>query len=158
MIKNTIKDLDVKNMKVDNSNLYLLADEGYGEYYPLAEELETLREGDLCKKIISILKNHKYKYSHKIRNLGDLVNLLSNMDEDARREMGLDRDIIKVGRPHSSDEGDCPYCGSDDVDWGSLEVDDMSDRIYYLCTCNKCGKNFSIWYKPVYIETVKDDQ
>ena len=150
---NKIKNLKSEDIRTDNANLYLVGD---GEFYDLGKELKTLREGDVCYAIVSKLKKHKYSYPHDIKTFKDLLNLLGDMDEEDKRKMDLQKDIIKVGTVKNTDEGQCPHCGSGDIDWGALEVDTFSDQIYYKCTCNECGEHFYVWYKPVYIETLKD--
>lgn len=43
------------------------------------------------------------------------------------------------------EQGKCPYCGSDDVEYGFREhVDDM---IYYEVACKDCGRTFQEWYE-----------
>lgn len=40
----------------------------------------------------------------------------------------------------ASEEGRCPYCGSDDIEYGAGEVD--TSGYYYPCTCNACKGHF----------------
>lgn len=42
-------------------------------------------------------------------------------------------------------EGICPCCGSDDIDYGVFELD-MPTGGYFECNCNECGANFDEWY------------
>ena len=146
-----------KKPKVDNANLYLIGEEGFGEFYPMAKKLETLREGQLVEKFRKILIENGYEDAKKINSMKELIKKLDSLEYEDREEMGLNRDIIKVGTAPRGDEGECPYCGSCDIEWGALEVDDGVGQIYYKCTCNKCDKSFNIWYKPVYVETTKEE-
>lgn len=52
-------------------------------------------------------------------------------------------------------EGTCPFCGSDDITWGSLEVDDFNGNIFYRCWCNKCEEHFNVIYETKYVGTEK---
>ena len=41
----------------------------------------------------------------------------------------------------AKEQGLCPYCGSEDIDYLCGEFKD--DNVYdYDCKCNKCGKQF----------------
>ena len=42
------------------------------------------------------------------------------------------------------EEGTCPNCQSDDIEYGAIEVSD--EGIYYPCICNKCGRAFEEHY------------
>lgn len=42
-------------------------------------------------------------------------------------------------------EGVCPCCGSENIDYGSFELD-MPTGGYFECTCNECGATFDEWY------------
>lgn len=50
--------------------------------------------------------------------------------------------------------GICPYCGSDDVEYGSMEMDCGS--LSYEMHCNKCGEDSKEWYSVEYSETIGD--
>ena len=41
-------------------------------------------------------------------------------------------------------EGVCPYCNSDNITYGCLELQDS--EVYYPCTCKNCGADFQEWY------------
>lgn len=43
-----------------------------------------------------------------------------------------------------NEAGKCPFCGSDDLDYGAMEPED--DMIYYPWTCKDCGKHGEEWY------------
>lgn len=45
----------------------------------------------------------------------------------------------------SAEQGVCPCCGSDDIEYGIAEVE-FPTGVYQDCTCNKCGANFDEWY------------
>ena len=58
------------------------------------------------------------------------------------------------GMAFTQEHGRCPYCGSEDIDWGSAEpVDNMMS---YPMTCNKCGKKSIEWYEMIYTSTIGD--
>jgi len=44
------------------------------------------------------------------------------------------------------EQGVCPYCGSTDIDYGAIELED-DDMLYYPATCNDCKRDFEEWYK-----------
>lgn len=46
-------------------------------------------------------------------------------------------------------QGKCPKCNKDDLDYGSLEIED--DSIYYPYTCNDCGLKGREWYNLYFI-------
>lgn len=39
--------------------------------------------------------------------------------------------------------GVCPYCNSEDIDYGSVHFE--ADFLYFPCTCNKCKRYFEEW-------------
>ena len=39
--------------------------------------------------------------------------------------------------------GICPYCNSDDIEYGSAKFE--GDMLYFPCTCNNCKRNFEEW-------------
>lgn len=147
--KSSDKSITTKNIKTNNENLYLIGD---GEFYDLGKEMMTVREEDLCRDIMNKLQ--RYNLCRNVKGFKDVLSILKEMPEDDKRAMGLNIDIMKVGMPTNTDEGTCPHCGSDDIDWGSLDVEDS--YVYYDAYCNKCGESFKIWYNPVYIETTKE--
>lgn len=43
----------------------------------------------------------------------------------------------------------CPYCGSDDIEYGPSEhVDEME---YYPAVCKICGRKFEEWYRLSFV-------
>ena len=42
------------------------------------------------------------------------------------------------------EKGKCPYCGSENVEYGSLEICD--EGVYYKVFCNDCENNFEEHY------------
>ena len=46
----------------------------------------------------------------------------------------------------------CPYCGSENIEYGSLEL--VDEQMYYRMTCKDCKKDSREWYSLSYIETV----
>lgn len=44
-----------------------------------------------------------------------------------------------------NEEGKCPYCGSNDLDYEGMEPED-GNTVYYPWTCNTCGKHGEEWY------------
>ena len=49
---------------------------------------------------------------------------------------------IKLGK---IEQGVCPYCGSVDIDYGVMEIED--DCVYYPAHCNDCKRDFNEWYR-----------
>lgn len=47
-------------------------------------------------------------------------------------------------------QGICPCCGSDDIEYGVIEVDDVG--VYYPATCNKCQAKFNECYNIEFAE------
>ena len=43
------------------------------------------------------------------------------------------------------EQGKCPYCGSEDIEYGSMELKD-DNIVDYPCHCNKCNKDFTEGY------------
>lgn len=39
------------------------------------------------------------------------------------------------------EQGLCPYCGSEDIDYGTMDLN-MGGAVDYPCHCNKCNKDF----------------
>lgn len=63
-------------------------------------------------------------------------------------------ELNNAGMATTKEQGRCPYCGSENIDWGFAEpVDNMMS---YPMTCNKCGKKSIEWYEMIYIETNGD--
>ena len=50
------------------------------------------------------------------------------------------------------EQGKCPKCGSDDVDYGDSNID--GETISYELTCNKCGCQAEEYYNLNYSETI----
>lgn len=44
----------------------------------------------------------------------------------------------------SNKQGQCPYCGSVDINYGSIQIEE--DHIYYPAECNDCYKYFEEWH------------
>lgn len=51
---------------------------------------------------------------------------------------------MKKIRVVSNQQGICPLCNSEDLNYGALNLED--DMVYYPCTCNKCGQDLEEWY------------
>ena len=43
------------------------------------------------------------------------------------------------------EQGTCPYCGSDEIDYDQCDHED--DMICYRATCCDCGRKFEEWYE-----------
>ena len=74
--------------------------------------------------------------------------------------MGNYADEILFGKNSSENteswgKGNCPDCGSQNLYYQSLEIQD--DYIYYPCTCGDCQCDFKEYYSLSFIETVKDE-
>ena len=46
------------------------------------------------------------------------------------------------------EQGTCPYCGSDDIEWRGSELED--ELMFYNAMCNKCKRDFVEVYKLEY--------
>ncbi len=44
----------------------------------------------------------------------------------------------------NNEQGLCPYCGNDELNWGDFELE--SGGGHYEVGCNKCGKHFHECY------------
>lgn len=51
--------------------------------------------------------------------------------------------------------GTCANCGSEEIDYGALEID--GDYIYYPYYCNACESMGKEWYVLIYHQTESDD-
>jgi len=54
-----------------------------------------------------------------------------------------------------SEQGVCPKCGSEDLDYGVMEL--MEESIFYPYTCNKCGFRGKEWYSVTFSEHQNED-
>lgn len=52
--------------------------------------------------------------------------------------------------------GQCPYCWSDYVEYGSSWLEE--DCMYYECVCEDCSKSFKEWYSVEYIHTECEEE
>jgi predicted Zn-ribbon and HTH transcriptional regulator len=52
----------------------------------------------------------------------------------------------------SNESGKCPYCDSEDIEYGTFELE--GEEGYYDITCNECEQSSKEWYKMVFIETI----
>jgi hypothetical protein len=53
------------------------------------------------------------------------------------------------------EQGKCPRCGSDDLDYGCQKI--MGESLGYDFSCNNCGTEGVEWYDLVYSETSTTD-
>lgn len=53
--------------------------------------------------------------------------------------------------------GKCPYCESDDIEYGALDFDNDITFVFYPCKCNKCGKEFNEGYTLEYTGMYNED-
>lgn len=51
---------------------------------------------------------------------------------------------VEKSQLQSNEEGKCPYCGSEDITYGSLELE--GSNIYYPATCDDCGTEYQEHY------------
>lgn len=47
----------------------------------------------------------------------------------------------------SHEEGRCPYCGSQSIDYAPVEIKQMSYGIHFKATCCDCLNEFKTWYE-----------
>lgn len=52
-------------------------------------------------------------------------------------------------------EGECPKCGSHNIDYDVLEL--IMDQVYYPATCEDCNTQFKEWYFIKYNDTTYID-
>ena len=56
-----------------------------------------------------------------------------------------------------NDEGNCPVCGSSNVEYGNIEIDgcfdDGTPSAFYPVECKDCGKSGREWYALQYAHT-----
>lgn len=45
---------------------------------------------------------------------------------------------------YKNEQGTCPKCGGNNLDYGTLELE--GDMAYYPYTCNDCGQEGEEWY------------
>lgn len=43
-------------------------------------------------------------------------------------------------------EGVCPICGSTNIEYSALEINDMDNSVFYPCTCNNCDSEWEEYY------------
>ncbi len=46
---------------------------------------------------------------------------------------------------HTIEEGKCPHCGGDDINYESAEFE--PGAVYYPSTCRDCGGEWEEWYE-----------
>lgn len=51
---------------------------------------------------------------------------------------------VNKSKLKSNEEGRCPYCNSDSITYGSLEL--VGSEICYPATCDKCGTEYKEYY------------
>lgn len=44
----------------------------------------------------------------------------------------------------SNEQGKCPYCNHEDLEYGAAEFE--GDMLYYPWTCEHCGRTGEEWY------------
>ena len=49
-------------------------------------------------------------------------------------------------------QGNCPKCGSDELEYGSTEIE--GDSLGYEFTCSKCGIQGVEWYYVIFSEFI----
>lgn len=54
----------------------------------------------------------------------------------------------------ATEPGVCPYCGSDDVEYGTIDID--GDVLWYENQCNSCKEWFNEYYKLEFIGSRTD--
>lgn len=47
-----------------------------------------------------------------------------------------------------NEQGVCPVCGYDNLDWGSMELE--GNYLYYEWVCTRCQTEGKEWYKLVF--------
>lgn len=56
----------------------------------------------------------------------------------------LEVDMSKDKKDLGGERGVCPYCGGENIDYDSLELE--GESLYFPATCNDCGNEFNEWY------------
>ena len=55
--------------------------------------------------------------------------------------------------------GSCPNCDSEDLEYGSIQVDmDASDTVYFPFECNDCGKHGREIYLSEYLHSIIENK
>ena len=63
--------------------------------------------------------------------------------------------LKKESKKHATEIiGHCPFCGSDNVEYGAIEVDEAGLQIFYPMVCNVCLRLSREYYDIEYRETV----
>lgn len=52
-------------------------------------------------------------------------------------------------------EGKCPFCGENDIDWWDSDQD--GEYIIWKCTCERCNHDFRVYYKQIFDGISFDD-
>lgn len=52
---------------------------------------------------------------------------------------------VDKSKLNSNEEGKCPYCGSENITYGSLELEG-GFHICYPCICDDCGTEYKEYY------------
>lgn len=52
----------------------------------------------------------------------------------------------------TKEAGKCPYCNSENINYGDTTLD--AESLAYNCTCNDCKQDFQEWYVLEYCETI----
>lgn len=50
----------------------------------------------------------------------------------------------------SNEQGKCPFCGSMDLEYETLQTED-GDMVYYPWTCTSCGHKGEEWYNLTFV-------
>lgn len=58
--------------------------------------------------------------------------------------------------PKNERQGECPNCGSENLDFYNLSFA-IDSQVYYEFTCNDCNAEGKEWYNLVFTEIVLND-
>lgn len=56
-----------------------------------------------------------------------------------------------MSKEKETKEGHCPKCGSEDIDYGVLDISEFGDIIFYPIHCNDCGHDDKEYYQLEFI-------
>jgi len=78
-------------------------------------------------------------------NLFNERNALKVIPDNEIRKKALELGIVHIR------QGECPECGSTNLDYDAMELGEIGDQVYYPFLCKNCGFNGREWYKLEFV-------